>query len=607
MREKNTGGTRRFTRKKITSLSLRDKLIFLFAGAMFISMSLLGITMFVNVYNSTKESLSKNIATTVAALSDSLDQSFLVAENLVLELAASEGVQKWLDDGHYYDQENPEYYLRKTEFNSELQRLLIYSNAKKLNVVEYAAVFIGDSMLEYADIQSVGEGRIRSGAQKAYDELETDGDTYIYSQLVTEPENAIFHARRMKSYFDDGDQLIIMVATNERDIYKKYKHLLQNEGAVVYLVDEENRVLSSNMEKEIGQYLDKALVKGIENNSSEVELDEKYLIDSEYMEDSGMRLIHLYPKNMLTTQVLEGIRPYVALCIGLIAVCLLAAVLIGLRTTRFLDEFVWAMNSVRRKNYDVKIRKYKDPEIDRLGEAFNQMTAEIKELIQNKYESQILLNEMEIRFLQHQMNPHFLFNVLLTIQIKAKRCKDETIYHMVSTLSSLLRASIYTNNIEMITVREELEYAEFYLYLQKMRFDDRISYEVTIEDDSLKECMIPKFVIEPLVENAVIHGIENTESQGHIKITLKKEGKILTAEVEDNGVGFDVEKYRLSMEAEKKEDGIRQSREKIGLRNVDLRIRHIYGEKYRIDIKSEINKGTVIRIRIPIKESDQNV
>lgn len=607
MREKNTGGTRRFTRKKITSLSLRDKLIFLFAGAMFISMSLLGITMFVNVYNSTKESLSKNIATTVAALSDSLDQSFLVAENLVLELAASEGVQKWLDDGHYYDQENPEYYLRKTEFNSELQRLLIYSNAKKLNVVEYAAVFIGDSMLEYADIQSVGEGRIRSGAQKAYDELETDGDTYIYSQLVTEPENAIFHARRMKSYFDDGDQLIIMVATNERDIYKKYKHLLQNEGAVVYLVDEENRVLSSNMEKEIGQYLDKALVKGIENNSSEVELDEKYLMDSEYMEDSGMRLIHLYPKNMLATQVLEGIRPYVALCIGLIVVCLLSAVLIGLRTTRFLDEFVWAMNSVRRKNYDVKIRKYKDPEIDRLGEAFNQMTAEIKELIQNKYESQILLNEMEIRFLQHQMNPHFLFNVLLTIQIKAKRCKDETIYHMVSTLSSLLRASIYTNNIEMITVREELEYAEFYLYLQKMRFDDRISYEVTIEDDSLKECMIPKFVIEPLVENAVIHGIENTESQGHIKITLKKEGKILTAEVEDNGVGFDVEKYRLSMEAEKKEDGIRQSREKIGLRNVDLRIRHIYGEKYRIDIKSEINKGTVIRIRIPIKESDQNV
>ena len=607
MREKNTGGTRRFTRKKITSLSLRDKLIFLFAGAMFISMSLLGITMFVNVYNSTKESLSKNIATTVAALSDSLDQSFLVAENLVLELAASEGVQKWLDDGHYYDQENPEYYLRKTEFNSELQRLLIYSNAKKLNVVEYAAVFIGDSMLEYADIQSVGEGRIRSGAQKAYDELETDGDTYIYSQLVTEPENAIFHARRMKSYFDDGDQLIIMVATNERDIYKKYKHLLQNEGAVVYLVDEENRVLSSNMEKEIGQYLDKALVKGIENNSSEVELDGKYLIDSEYMEDSGMRLVHLYPKNMLATQVLEGIRPYVALCIGLIVVCLLSAVLIGLRTTRFLDEFVWAMNSVRRKNYDVKIRKYKDPEIDRLGEAFNQMTAEIKELIQNKYESQILLNEMEIRFLQHQMNPHFLFNVLLTIQIKAKRCKDETIYHMVSTLSSLLRASIYTNNIEMITVREELEYAEFYLYLQKMRFDDRISYEVVIEDDSLKECMIPKFVIEPIVENAVIHGIENTESQGRIKITLKKEGEILTAEVEDNGVGFDVEKYRLSMEAEKEEDGLRQSREKIGLRNVDLRIRHIYGEKYRIDIKSEINKGTVIRIRIPIKESDQNV
>ena len=105
------------------------------------------------------------------------------------------------------------------------------------------------------------------------------------------------------------------------------------------------------------------------------------------------------------------------------------------------------------------------------------MMDELRELIRNKYESQILLNEMEIRFLQHQMNPHFLFNVLLTIQIKAKRSGNETIYKMVSKLSALLRASIYTNNVDRITVGEELEYTEFYLYLQKMRFEGRFFYD----------------------------------------------------------------------------------------------------------------------------------
>lgn len=606
MKGKN-GVTRCFIRKKISSVSLRDKLIFLFAGAMFISMSLLGITMFINVYSSTRESLSKNIAATVAAVSESMDQSFLVAENVVLEVAASEGVQKWLDDGHYYDQDEPEYYLRKTEFNRELQRTLIYSNAKKLNVVEYAAVFNGDEMLEYADIQSVGEARIRLGARNAYNEMKTDEDIYIYSELVTEPENTIFHIRRMKSYFDGDSQLVIMVATNEKEIYKKYIDLTRYEGAVVYLIDKENMILSSNKEDEIGQYMNHGVVKGIAENRSEIGLDEQYLLDSEYMEDSELQLVYLYPKKLLTAQVIDGVRPYVILCIGLIAGCLLAAVLLGLRSTRFLDEFVSAMKSAREKNYDVKIRKYKDPEIDRLGSAFNEMTAEIKELIQNKYESQILVNEMEIRFLQHQMNPHFLFNVLLTIQIKAKRCKDETIYRMVSTLSSLLRASIYTNNIDMITVRAELEYAEFYLYLQKMRFEDRISYEISIEDESLKDCMIPKFVIEPIVENAVIHGLENVESKGHIAIRLRSRNGVLIAEVEDNGAGFDVEKYRAAIEEENEDEGIRNSREKIGLRNVDLRIRHIYGSDYGIDIKSEINKGTVIRIRIPMKESEENV
>lgn len=339
--------------------------------------------------------------------------------------------------------------------------------------------------------------------------------------------------------------------------------------------------------------------------TGEVYLNETYMMTSREVENlgKGVRLVHLYPQSLLIKKVLEGIRTYIILGVMLIIICLIAAVVISLKSTGFLNEFIHAMESVRNRNYDIRIKEYKNAEINSLGRAFNEMMDELRELIRNKYESQILLNEMEIRFLQHQMNPHFLFNVLLTIQIKAKRSGNETIYKMVSKLSALLRASIYTNNVDRITVGEELEYTEFYLYLQKMRFEGRFFYKIIVEDEELKKSIIPKFVIEPIVENAVIHGIENIENEGVIRIVLKKMGTDLLVTVQDNGAGFDVKEYFNSLE--QAENG--SSREKIGLKNVDLRLRHIYGEEYRIKIKSKINTGTTIYIKRPIEEREENV
>ena len=290
-------------------------------------------------------------------------------------------------------------------------------------------------------------------------------------------------------------------------------------------------------------------------------MNETYMMTSREVENlgKGVRLVHLYPQSLLIKKVLEGIRTYIILGVMLIIICLIAAVVISLKSTGFLNEFIHAMESVRNRNYDIRIKEYKNAEINSLGRAFNEMMDELRELIRNKYESQILLNEMEIRFLQHQMNPHFLFNVLLTIQIKAKRSGNETIYKMVSKLSALLRASIYTNNVDRITVGEELEYTEFYLYLQKMRFEDRFFYKIIVEDEELKKSIIPKFVIEPIVENAVIHGIENIENEGVIRIVLKKMGTDLLVTVQDNGAGFDVKEYFNSLE--QAENG--SSREKI--------------------------------------------
>lgn len=595
---------KKLTHFSFTSVSLRDKLLFLFVGAMFVSMSILGMIMFANMYVNTRDSLSDNINSTVTAVSKVMDQSFLVTENLVLELAASSGVQKWLDDSQYYDSENPEFYLRKSELNGELQRVLIYSNAKKLDVVEYAAVFNHSQLLEYVDIQSVGEKVIYSGTQIVYSDLEKQKEQYVYTKLITNPRNTIFHIRRMQSDFDKQDELILMVATDEKDISESYTDLVQEKGSIVYLVNENNQILSSSNAEQIGEYIDQEIVDSVAEEKDTIELDQNYLLSSRKMRSSGesFQLIYLYPQKLLVAKVLDGIYSYVVLCIGVIIICILAALAIGYRSTQFLEEFIDAMRNVRDKNYDVQIKPYKNQEINRLGMAFNEMTYEIKELIQNKYESQILLNEMEIRFLQHQMNPHFLFNVLLTIQIRAKRSGDDVLYKMVSTLSALLRASIYTNKADIITVEEELKYTELYLYLQKMRFEDRMCYEINMEDQEIKKFRIPKFVIEPIVENAVVHGMENMERPGKIDILLHVIDGDLVVVVSDNGKGFDVEKYQETIGREEDDKNVFTSREKIGLNNVNLRLKHIYGSSYGIEIKSKINEGTKVYIKLPAEE-----
>lgn len=575
-------------RVKLYSVSLRDQLMLLFVGAMFAGMTLLGTILFFNLYQNAEKSMSDHIDTTVSAITKSLEQSFLITENLVLELAASEGVRNWVRDEAYYNRENLDFYVRKADLSREMQRVLVYSNAKKLNVIEYAVIYENGEPLEYTDIQAVGETAILYESRKVYEAIAQYEEEYVYTQLIAGARDVIFHVRRVMSDFTGNNHLVIMIATNERSIRECYSDLNTGNGSAVYLLNQEHQIFSCSRVEEIGQY-----------QEERTSWDEKnFLITQKTMKEFGMQFVYFFPRKALAVQAIRGLKPYLALGVGIIAVCVAIALALGIRSTRFLDEFVFALNSVRGKNYDVQIRRYKNREIDRMGEAFNEMTRELKELVQNKYESQLLLNEMEIQFLQHQMNPHFLFNVLLTIQIKAKRCKDETVYQMVSRLSSLLRASIYTRDINKITVGEELEYVEFYLYLQKIRFEEKISYVITLEDEDIKKCMIPKFVIEPIVENAVIHGIETIEVLGKIQIDIKREEGDLVIQVRDNGSGFDTRQYQMELEAREKA-GIGEGREKIGLRNVAVRIRHIYGEGYGVRIESEKNRGTLIEIRVP--------
>jgi two-component system sensor histidine kinase YesM len=353
--------------------------------------------------------------------------------------------------------------------------------------------------------------------------------------------------------------------------------------------------------KHLGSTISSEIVNQIDvKHKSEIEYNHVKYIGIMKDIDKDFKFVYLLPKSKLVKQSLIGMQSFIYISILLAAFLIVIAIMGTMRATTFIKDISKALKRVKGNDYDTKMEKYDNPALDELVDTFNSMTTEIKTLIQTTYESKILLNEMEIKFLQHQMNPHFLFNILLTIQIKAKMSGDETIYKMISSLSSLLRAGIYGDKRPLINMEEVLKYVDFYLWLQKVRFEDRLTYQIDIQDQSILQCEIPRLIIEPIVENAIVHGVEKMSDKASVYVSLCYDGDDILIQVVDNGVGFDVSTVVNHASQGFNNGEIR--REKMGLNNTNQRIKLMYGAQYGLNIESQENNGTRIAIRIPKKK-----
>ena len=267
------------------------------------------------------------------------------------------------------------------------------------------------------------------------------------------------------------------------------------------------------------------------------------------------------------------------------------------------------------QNLDVRMEDSTIQEFHDIGQVFNEMADRIEYLITEVYEKQLLATKSQVKYLQSQLNPHFQFNILAMLSLKAKMSGNEELYESLNAFSKLMQGKIFRDKEIKIKVKEELEIVQFYLFLQKERYQDKLMYEINLSDEQIKENLIPRLLIEPLVENAVSHGLEPQKESGMIKVCLyeentseesAKEEKINHTEqikrlhiiVEDNGVGMDYEKLNEDQENEIPENG-KIGHTHTGLKNTQRMLQILYGEDYELDIESKKGKGTRIEIILP--------
>lgn len=276
-------------------------------------------------------------------------------------------------------------------------------------------------------------------------------------------------------------------------------------------------------------------------------------------------------------------------------IVLTIATIISYRMTRNIFKLRNAMQNVGRGEFDTTITIKSGDEIEELSQGFNRMVIQIKKLLKDVKKNERQKREAELRALQAQINPHFLSNTLNTVKWLATIQKAYNINDLITALIQLLHVSIGKGE-ELITIQEELEYTKNYIIIQEYRYCDKFKVHFQVEEEILT-MKIPKFVLQPIIENSLIHGLEPMEGEGLITIKGYKDTNNIKIAVTDNGVGITADEIDKIFKEERNKNKKRFSG--IGIKNVNERIKIHFGEQYGIHIESIPNVLTTVEIIIP--------
>lgn len=330
-------------------------------------------------------------------------------------------------------------------------------------------------------------------------------------------------------------------------------------------------------------------------------LEEASLVSSLYNEKLGYYVVAILPRSQIMVSIQSSINTVVLIA----AACAAFALCFGIVSIRLFSRRVNLINKAIQKvqmgnlNYQIPVSKNQD-EINSIAVNFNHMCNTLKDYINKIYISDLLQKDAQIHALQAQINPHFLYNTLEVIRMEALSYGDESTGHMIELLAQLFRNSIKGELV--VTIKDELEFCNSYLEMYHVRYSNNLVFDFRI-DESIHRFGIPKHLLQPIIENALIHAVDHSRPENHITIHGYRQEQQIVIEISDDGRGMNDstrdqirEQLRITSEI---------NHNKIGLSNVHRRIQLLFGKEYGVDIDSKSDRGTTVRICIPTKSREE--
>lgn len=471
--------------------------------------------------------------------------------------------------------------------------------------VAYDVVILGDNGFRYAsrgrDHYDFDGLESQLWYKRSYD---AENDIVFISSfrekfdLSSREERYVFAAFRRVAGTEGGETGTILVNVDEKYLEDLYG--TAEDRSNLYIFDKKGNIVSSREKSLLGKNF-----IGVDNfrrlygeNEYHIikKLGQDYLLSNYYDPQTGWTIVEEMP----CAVILQPLNQALVLLPAIVSGCLLvgtgAACYMSERISKPILKLCRLMDRVKQGDFDVisDIRGYE--EVNQLKDSFNEMAAEIKKLLEDIRDNEMQKRKSEMDFLRAQINPHFLYNTLFSIQCMIELKKNDQAVLMMAAFTDLLKKTLSVDT-DFITLKEEFESTEKYLALQQIRYGDKVHYECEMGAET-ERCLVPALIIQPIVENAIFHGIEAKAEAGLIIVeSVVSEGALLIT-VSDDGVGLD-EKELARMTAQFGEREY-QSGRSIGILNVLNRIKINFGEEYGLTVESEPGIGTSVTMRFPV-------
>lgn len=394
---------------------------------------------------------------------------------------------------------------------------------------------------------------------------------------------------------------VLYFPIREEDWKELYEGYTSTENKVL-LVDRTGKIVSSNQEEMIGQETPELLSMAKEVENEEVEFkdvqvfDTDYLLMSQYLPTYDLYLVNLVDKDAVLENLINT-KEILLISLGIVLLAVIVVFIISRRMTNSISRLVKQISTIAKYDFNKPVAETGGYEAKKIANAFNYMLNELQEYVDLVVQAEQKQRSAELMALQHQINPHFLYNTLASIKFMVQQGKQEKATDMIHALISLLQNAL-SNVDQTITVEQEITDLKNYVLINQARYGNGIKVNFFISPDCL-DCQLPKLILQPFIENAFFHAF-NEKKEGFVQILVSQKHGSLVCEIVDNGDGMEIKGDHTKEDIKEK----RHLFSGIGIRNVHERIQMIYGEEYGVEITSNKGEGTKVKVELPIQKLD---
>ena len=579
-------------KKWYINLSIQRKILYCTLGVALVVLLAASVSQYMSASSIVTEQTRKQSAGVVNELSVNLDHYFDMVRNSFEYIANNNTVQEELESDEPYKSDGTELYSYYSR-SGQIRRLLLQG---------YTSIYMNDIQLYgynganhlLANNHEINENTAQTSCELAE---QAKGRCIYYN---ASEEGLMYMAKQIKDSLTMKPVGILRASIKLSYLKKMTITARDSLSAHIFLLDNDKNVLIESAEND-STISDRSWIEKISGNTGDFLFTadgQGYDCVYQRSSDTGLTVVGMIPMSFLQKTARGLQKTTIMLILASLMLCIFLADILAKGIAGPIKRTSKAMQQFAEGDFSVRLPEGRRDEIGAMNSVFNQTIEKIEQLIKQVVEMETVNKDIEFQALQAQINPHFLYNTLDTAVWLAESNQNDQVVTILTYLSDFFRTTL-SNGQSFIRIAEEQKHVESYLKIQKLRFRDILDYTIDIEEN-IEEYIIPKLLLQPLVENAIVHGIRNKRGNGHVSIEGRQKEDKIVFYVSDDGRGMTTEELAKLKKRLKEDEEVTQE-SGFGVVNVNQRIHSYYGEEYGIFYESREGKGTKVTVVIPAK------